>query len=225
VLEDFEKAFGTTVFEGYGLSETSPSVTVNQRCFGTKAGTVGHPLWGVDVQIADQTVEDRIVPRPEGELGEVVVRGHNVFAGYLDDPEATAQVMVDGWFRTGDIGRMDADGFVAIVDRKKDLVIRGGFNVYPREVEDVLIRHPAVGQVAVVGLPDPEQGEEVCAVVVAAEDATVDPDELRAWARERLGGHKYPRHVEVVEELPLGPSHKVLKRELRRRFADALRGD
>ncbi|UYM03603.1 long-chain-fatty-acid--CoA ligase [Solicola gregarius] len=223
VLEEFEKTFGTTVFEGYGLSETSPTATVNQRCFGTRAGTVGHPLWGIDVEVADEASEDRIVLLATGELGEVVVRGHNVFAGYLDDPAATAQAMVDGWFRTGDIGRKDADGFISIVDRKKDLIIRGGFNVYPREVEEVLVRHPAVGQVAVIGLPDPEKGEEVCAVVVPADESSVDPDEVRTWARERLGRHKYPRTVEVVEELPLGPSHKVLKRELRRTLTAALR--
>lgn len=216
VLERFEAAFDTTVLEGYGLSETSPTATVNQRVFGTRAGTVGHPLWGVEVEVADEAVEDRIEILAAGELGEIVVRGHNVFAGYLDDPVATAAVMVDGWFRTGDIGRKDDDGFIAIVDRLKDLIIRGGFNVYPREVEELLLQHPAVGQVAVIGLPDPEQGEEVCAVVVPAEHATVAPDELRSWARERLAGHKYPRLIEVVDELPLGPSHKVLKRELRR---------
>jgi long-chain acyl-CoA synthetase len=222
VIEEFEKVFGATVCEGYGLSETSPSATVNQRRFGTRAGTVGHPLWGVDVEIVEDAVEDRIVLLPTGDTGEIVIRGHNVFAGYLDDPEATAAVMVDGWFRTGDIGRKDADGFVSIVDRKKDLIIRGGFNVYPREVEEVLVHHPAVGQVAVVGLPDPEKGEEICAVVVPAPGATVDPDEIREWARQRLARHKYPRHVEVVAELPMGPSHKVLKRELRRQLTKTM---
>ena len=147
-----------------------------------------------------------------------MIRGHNVFAGYLDDPDATAAAIVDGWFRTGDIGRKDEDGFISIVDRKKDLIIRGGFNVYPREVEEVLVRHDAVAQVAVIGVPDPEKGEEICAVVVAVPGAQLDADELVAWARERLGRHKYPRVVHVVDELPLGPSHKVLKRELRTRF-------
>ncbi|MGH3359166.1 MAG: long-chain-fatty-acid--CoA ligase, partial [Nocardioidaceae bacterium] len=217
VLERFEKTFDTTVFEGYGLSETSPTATVNQPWYGTRVGTVGHPIWGVEVQIADDTVDDRIEPLPKGRLGEIVIRGHNVFAGYLDDPDATARAVVDGWFRTGDIGRQDDEGFITIVDRKKDLIIRGGFNVYPREVEEVLIRHPAVAQVAVIGVPDDEQGEEVCAVVVAHAD--LDPEELVAWSRDHLGGHKYPRLVERMEELPLGPSHKVLKRELRAQLA------
>jgi long-chain acyl-CoA synthetase len=217
VLERFEEAFGTTVYEGYGLSETSPTASVNQPWFGTRAGTVGHPIWGVEVEIADESVEERIELLPAGELGEIVIRGHNVFAGYLDNPEATAEAIVDGWFRTGDIGTRDEDGFISIVDRKKDLIIRGGFNVYPREVEEVLARHPAVAQVAVIGVPDERVGEEVCAVVVAA--ATLDGDELLAWSREHLGRHKYPRRVEVIDALPMGPSHKVLKRELRTQYS------
>jgi len=217
VLERFEKAFGTTVYEGYGLSETSPTASVNQPWFGTRAGTVGHPIWGVEVEVAREQVEDRIELLEAGELGEIVVRGHNVFAGYLDDPAATAEAVVDGWFRTGDLGTVDDAGFITIVDRKKDLIIRGGFNVYPREVEEVLNRHPAVAQVAVIGLPDDRVGEEVCAVVVPA--SPVDVEELVAWSREHLGRHKYPRVVQVVDELPMGPSHKVLKRELRTRFS------
>ncbi|HLN76462.1 MAG TPA: long-chain fatty acid--CoA ligase [Nocardioidaceae bacterium] len=219
VLEKFESVFDTTVYEGYGLSETSPTATVNQPWFGTRAGTVGHPIWGVEVEIADEAVDDSIVLLGAGELGEIVIRGHNVFAGYLDNPEATAQAVVDGWFRTGDIGRKDEDGFISIVDRKKDLIIRGGFNVYPREVEEVLMRCPGVAQVAVIGVPDPEKGEEVCAVVVPSSPDAVDATALVEWAREQLGRHKYPRLVELVEEMPLGPSHKVLKRELRAQFA------
>lgn len=219
VLEEFEKVFDTTIYEGYGLSETSPTATVNQRAFGTRPGTVGHSVWGVEVEIADAGVLDRIELLPPGETGEIVIRGHNVFAGYLNRPEATAEVMIDGWFRTGDIGTKDADGFVTIVDRRKDLIIRGGFNVYPREVEEVLSRHPDVGQVAVIGVPDAERGEEICAVVVPRPGHSVDVDALLAWGRERLGRHKYPRLVRVVPELPMGPSQKVLKRELRQRFA------
>jgi long-chain acyl-CoA synthetase len=219
VLERFEEAFQTTVYEGYGLSETSPTASVNQPWFGTKAGTVGHPIWGVEVQIADDAVDDRVDLLPVGRLGEIVVRGHNVFAGYLDDPGATAAAVVDGWFRTGDIGTIDEQGFITIVDRKKDLIIRGGFNVYPREVEEVLARHPRVAQVAVIGVPDAEQGEEICAVVTTASAEPLDADEMIAWSREHLGGHKYPRRVEIVEALPMGPSHKVLKRELRTRFS------
>jgi long-chain acyl-CoA synthetase len=219
VLERFNAAFDTTIFEGYGLSETSPTATTNQPHFGTKVGTIGHPVWGVEVQIADAGIDERIEPIADGELGEIVVRGHNVFAGYLGRPEETARVLVDGWFRTGDLGTRDEQGFITIVDRKKDMIIRGGFNVYPREVEEALARHPAIVQVAVIGVPDEVHGEEVWAVVVADKDASVTEEDVVAWSRERLGRHKYPRQVRFVEELPLGPSHKVLKRELRRMFA------
>jgi long-chain acyl-CoA synthetase len=217
VLERFEAAFSTTVYEGYGLSETSPTASVNQPHFGTRPGTVGHPIWGVEVEVAEADVEDRIELLPAGELGEIVIRGHNVFDGYLGRPEATAAALTGGWFRTGDLGEKDADGFISIVDRKKDVIIRGGFNVYPREVEEVLARHPAVAQVAVVGVADERYGEEVWAVVVPVPGADLPgEDEFVAWARERLGKHKYPRRLQVVEALPLGPSHKVLKRELRK---------
>ncbi|MEV7192722.1 long-chain fatty acid--CoA ligase [Streptomyces sp. NPDC093510] len=220
VLERFEKAFGTPVYEGYGLSETSPTASVNQPDFGTKAGSIGHPLWGVDVEIARADVDDRVELLPTGELGEVVIRGHNVFSGYLGRPEATAEALVDGWFRSGDLGTKDADGFLSIVDRKKDVIIRGGFNVYPREVEEVLMRHPAVAQTAVIGLPDPVHGEEICAVVVAADDATPEAAEaIIEWSKDHLGRHKYPRLVEFIDELPLGPSMKVLKRELRSHYS------
>jgi long-chain acyl-CoA synthetase len=220
VLERFNQLFDTTVFEGYGLSETSPTATTNQPQFGVRPGTIGHPVWGVEVEIARSEVEDRVELLPAGELGELVIRGHNVFAGYLGRPEATAEAMVDGWFRTGDLGRKDQDGFITIVDRKKDMIIRGGFNVYPREVEEVLARHPAVTQVAVVGVPDPVHGEEIHAVVVPDRSAGEwDGPALVAWCRERLAKHKYPRQVRFVDELPLGPSHKVLKRELRRMLA------
>ncbi|MEY9211050.1 long-chain fatty acid--CoA ligase [Thermobifida halotolerans] len=218
VLRRFEEAFSTTIYEGYGLSETSPTASTNQPLYGARTGSVGHPIWGVDVEIARADIDERVELLPRGEQGEIVVRGHNVFAGYLNRPEATAEAVVDGWFRTGDIGFRDDEGFIHIVDRKKDLIIRGGFNVYPREVEEVLLRFPGISQVAVVGLPDAELGEEVCAVVVPEKKGAVDPAELQSWARERLGRHKYPRRVEIVTELPLGPSFKVLKRELRARF-------
>ncbi|MFF1374611.1 long-chain fatty acid--CoA ligase [Streptomyces sp. NPDC058308] len=220
VLERFEKAFGTPVHEGYGLSETSPTASVNQPDFGTRPGSVGHPVWGVEVEIARADLDDRIELLPTGELGEVVIRGHNVFSGYLGLPEATAEAVVDGWFRSGDLGTKDADGFLTIVDRKKDVIIRGGFNVYPREVEEVLMRHPGVAQAAVIGLPDPVHGEEICAVVVAAADATPEAaGEIIDWSKEHLGRHKYPRRVEFTDKLPLGPSMKVLKRELRAHYS------
>jgi len=219
VLERFDELFAAKIFEGYGLSETSPTATTNQPAFGTKAGTVGHPIWGVEVEIARPEIDDRIELMETGELGEIVIRGHNVFAGYLNNPEATKEAMVDGWFRTGDLGTRDADGFITIVDRKKDLIIRGGFNVYPREIEEALARHPAVQQVAVIGVPDPVQGEEICAVVVP-DPGGITAAELIQWSRDKLGKHKYPRQVRFVESLPLGPSFKVLKRELRKTFSE-----
>jgi long-chain acyl-CoA synthetase len=219
VLEKFQEVFGVEVYEGYGLSETSPVATFNQADFGRKPGTVGCAIWGVDVAIARPEVEDRIELLPPGALGEVVIRGHNIMKGYHNNPEATAAAIVDGWFRSGDLGTIDDEGFVSIVDRKKDLVIRGGFNVYPREVEEQLLRHPAVAQVAVIPVPDDTHGEEVCAVVIRSPDAADAADDELArdiveWSKERLGRHKYPRIVRFVDEFPLGPSGKVLKREL-----------
>ncbi|MGW5311903.1 long-chain-fatty-acid--CoA ligase [Nocardia thailandica] len=219
VLEEFARVYGADILEGYGLSETSPTAAVNQPALGTRAGTVGHPVWGVDVEIADPAVADRIVLLPTGETGEVVVRGHNVFSGYTGNPEATARAVVDGWFRTGDLGVKDDDGFLRIVDRIKEMILRGGFNVYPTEVEAALLRHPAIAQVAVIGVPDPTYGEEIVAVVVAS--APVTEAQIIDYAREHLARYKYPRRVEFVGELPLGPSHKVLKRVLRDRFGGA----
>jgi long-chain acyl-CoA synthetase len=222
VLEEFNARFSTTIQEGYGLSETSPTATVNQLEFGVEPGSIGHPIWGVEVEIADPDVDDAIVLKPVGEVGEIVIRGHDVFAGYHGRAEATAAAIVDGWFRSGDLGTKDEKGFLRIVDRKKDLILRGGYNVYPREVEEVLVRHPAVDQVAVVGVPHETHGEEVLAVIVlraGAEGGAPTEDELLDWAGERVARHKRPRLVRFVDELPLGPSRKVLKRELRDRFA------
>jgi long-chain acyl-CoA synthetase len=213
VLEQVERTFSTTVLEGYGLSETSPVVTFNQPAHGVRHGTVGHPIWGVETQIARSEVEDRIELLPAGEVGEVVVRGHGVFKGYLNRPESTAAALVDGWFRTGDIGCRDADGFLSIVDRKKDMIIRGGYNVYPREIEEVLSRHPDIARVAVVGSPHRTHGEEIRAVVVARR-AELTAEEVVAWSRDRLGRYKYPRIIDFTDSLPLGPTGKILKREL-----------
>jgi long-chain acyl-CoA synthetase len=223
VIDRFKDAFGGDIYEGYGLSETSPVATFNQPVFGRRPGTIGHPIWGVEVEVARADIDEHVELLAHGELGEIVVRGHNVMTGYWRQPEATAEAVVDGWLRTGDLGVIDDDGFVAIVDRKKDMVIRGGFNVYPREVEEVLARHPAVAQVAVIGLPDERQGEEVCAVVRLAGDAEDRPQEevaqeIVTWSRGQLAAHKYPREVRFVEEFPLGPSGKVLKRELVARY-------
>lgn len=220
VLERFEQVFSTKIHEGYGLSETSPSITSNQESLGVEPGSVGHSLWGIDIAIADLTVPEKVEMVPFGGRGEVVVRGHAVFAGYWNNPQASQAVLQDGWFRTGDIGIQDETGRLHIVDRTKDLVIRGGYNVYPREVEEVLMRHDGVAQVAVIGVPDEQYGEEIMAVVVPSEGAQLDGDEIITWSREHLGAHKYPRRVDIVGELPLGPSMKVLKRELRTRYSD-----
>jgi long-chain acyl-CoA synthetase len=222
VLERFAEVFGTQVLEGYGLTETSPVATFNQVGFEPRPGTVGKQIWGVEVEVAHAEVDERIELLPTGELGEIVVRGHNVFKGYLNKPEATAAAIVDGWFRTGDLGTKDEDGYVSIVDRKKDMVIRGGYNIYPREVEETLLRHPAVAQVAVIGVPDPQYGEEVAAVVVRDPDGgEVTEADLSAWAKERLAAYKYPRRVFFADSFPLGPSGKVLKRELVEHYRDA----
>ena len=206
VLEQFAEVFGTPVSEGYGLTETSPVATFNQKGFEPRPGTVGKQIWGVEVEIAKAEVEEAIELLPHGELGEIVVRGHNVFQGYLNKPEATAAAIVDGWFRTGDLGTLDDEGYVTIVDRKKDMVLRGGYNVYPREVEEALLRHEAVAQVAVIALPDPQYGEEVCAVVVREPDAEeISAEDLTAWAKTKLAAYKYPPPGLLHRRLPARP--------------------
>jgi long-chain acyl-CoA synthetase len=211
VLRRFEQTFGVRILEGYGLSETAPVVCFNQLHRPTKPGTVGLPIFGVDVQCVDDTGRQVAA----GERGEVVVRGPNVMKGYYKRPEDTAEVMRRGWFHTGDIGILDGDGYLAIADRKKDMIIRGGFNVYPRELEEVLVTHPAVSLAAVIGVPDARLGEEVKAYVVRKPGASLDEAELLAWCREQFAAYKYPRHIEFRDSLPISATGKVLKRELR----------
>ncbi|AYN38652.1 long-chain fatty acid--CoA ligase [Streptomyces dangxiongensis] len=222
VLDRVQETFGCQVYEGYGLTETSPCVAYNQPGQVTRPGTVGTPIAGVEVGITRAGLEDRIELLPAGEVGEVVIRGHNVMSGYLGLPEATAAVLVGGWFRSGDLGVLEADGCLRLVDRKKDIVLRGGYNVYPREVEEALLRHPAVEQTAVIGIPDDRLGEEICAVVVTRPEFTQGPAlaaDIVAWSRDRLAGYKYPRRVEFTRALPTGHSGKVLKRLLVQRYA------
>jgi long-chain acyl-CoA synthetase len=211
VMSEFEKRFGVTILEGFGLSETSPVASFNVLGRPRKAGSIGYPVWGVELCIVDG--EDR--PLPDGERGEICIRGHNVMKGYLGRPEATAEALRNGWFHSGDIGYRDEDGCYWIVDRKKDMILRGGFNVYPREVEEVLYSHEAVAEAAVIGVPHESHGEEVKAVVALAPGRTAAPQEIVLYCKERLAAYKYPRIVEVMESLPKGPTGKILKRELK----------
>lgn len=211
VMKDFERVFGVRVMEGYGLSETSPLACFNHFEKPSKPGSVGQAIFGVEVKCFDDN--DNEVPR--GERGEVVIRGTNVMKGYYKRPDATAEVFRNGWFHTGDIGIMDEEGYLAIVDRKKDMILRGGYNVYPRELEEVIMTHEAVSLCAVIGVPDDRLGEEVKAYIVLKKDAVVAEDEMIGWFKGQFAANKYPRYVEFREELPTGATGKLLKRELR----------
>ncbi|MFD9667420.1 long-chain fatty acid--CoA ligase [Rhodococcus sp. NPDC059968] len=211
VLTDFEKMFGATILEGYGLSETSPVASFNHPHRECKPGSIGTPVEGVEMRIVDLVGQEV----PQGELGEIQIRGHNVMKGYWNLPDATASALsADGWFSTGDVGKVDEDGYFYIVDRKKDLIIRGGFNVYPREIEEVLYEHPVVVEAAVIGLPHDSLGEEIGAAVVLEDGARVDPSELRDFVKQRVAAYKYPRRVWIVDSLPKGATGKILRREV-----------
>lgn len=209
VLHDFEAKFGCQILEGYGLSETSPVASFNLRGL-RREGSIGTPVDGVEMRVIDTAGHE--VPR--GDVGEIAIKGHNVMKGYWRRPDATAAAVVDGWFRSGDLGRQDEDGFFYIVDRKKDMIIRGGFNVYPREIEEVLYEHPDVIEAAVIGMPHPTHGEEVAAAVAVRPGAATSPDDLRAYVKERVAPYKYPRHIWLVDALPKGATGKILKREI-----------
>jgi len=210
VMRAFEDAFGCKILEGYGLSETSPVSSFNHPDRERKPGSIGTPVAGVEMKVVDE--HDNEVPA--GEVGEIVIRGHNVMKGYLNRPEATAEAMGGGWFHTGDMAKVDEDGYFFIVDRKKDMIIRGGYNVYPREIEEVLYEHPAVREAAVIGVPHPELGEEVAAAVALKPGADASEDELREHVKAQVAAYKYPRHVWLVDELPKGPTGKILKRDI-----------
>jgi long-chain acyl-CoA synthetase len=214
VIRAFEEKFpGVVILEGYGLSETASTTTFNVSAEQRKVLSIGRPIWGVEVRVVDE--QDKPLPPGPDSIGEIVIRGHNVMKGYYRRPEETAEAFRGGWFHTGDLAYADSGGYLFVVDRKKDLVIRGGFNVYPREVEEVLFAHPAVAEAAVIGRPDPRLGEEVVAFVVPKPGATADPEDIIAYCRERLAAYKYPREVRIAGELPKGPTGKILKRELR----------
>lgn len=214
VRKEFEDRFGVTILEGYGLSETSPVACSGVAGEEPRAGSIGRPVRGVEMKLIDDDWSE-IAASPDA-VGEIAIKGHNVMKGYYRRPEATAEVLRDGWFRTGDLARRDADGCYYIVDRAKDLILRGGYNVYPRELEETLMSHPAVALVAVIGVPHPSLGEEIKAVVVRRPGDETTADELLAWGKEQFAAYKYPRIVEFADELPLSPTGKILKRELKK---------
>lgn len=214
ILREAKEVLGVSIMEGYGLSETSPVASFS-RADRPRPGSIGLPVWGIEMDLVDPTDPDWGRVTDPDAIGEIVVRGHNIMTGYLHRPEETAAVIRDGWFRTGDLGRRDEEGFYYIVDRAKDMIVRGGYNVYPREVEEVLLTHEQVSLVAVVGVPDERLGEEVRAHVVLVGGASVTAEELRDWAREQMADYKYPRTVVIEEQLPMTSTGKILKRELR----------
>jgi long-chain acyl-CoA synthetase len=209
VLRAFEEQHGCVIYEGYGLSETAPVATTN-RANARRPGSIGRPLRGVDIRVVDEHGR----PLPPGEVGEIIIRGPNLMKGYWNRPQETADFVRTGWFYTGDLGYVDDDGFYYIVDRRRDIILRGGRTIYPREVEEVLYEHPAVRQAAVIGVPHPLLGEEVAAMVTEHAGAAVSPEDLLAFVRERVAAYKYPRQVWIVSELPTSRTGKILKRKL-----------
>jgi long-chain acyl-CoA synthetase len=218
VHKEFERRFGVTILEGYGLSETSPVASFSVWGEPARVGSIGKPIPGVEMKLINpepgvrEDLEDG--DDPENMVGEIAIKGPNIMKGYYGRPDATAEAIVDGWFRSGDLGRKDADGWYYIVDRSKDMIIRGGYNVYPREIEEVLLTHPDVSLAAVIGVPHESHGEEIKAVVIRTDGATVTEDELVAWGKEQMAGYKYPRIVQFVDEMPMTATGKILKREL-----------
>jgi long-chain acyl-CoA synthetase len=211
VLRGVEREFGCILLEGYGLSETSPIASFNHPDRDRKPGSIGTPIQGVEMRLVDEFGKD-VAP---GDVGEIAIRGHNVMKGYWRRVDATAEAVPDGWFRSGDLARLDDDGYFFIVDRKKEMIIRGGYNVYPREIEEVLYEHPAVVEAAVVGIPDPALGEEVGAAIVLRPGATETPEDLQGYVKRQVAAYKYPRQVWFLAALPKGPTGKILKREIR----------
>src|SRR5579859_426099 len=214
ILEGFQQKFGCQIREGYGLSEGSAALTAHSGDIPQKPGSVGKPLPDVEVLVVDENDH----PLPTGEVGEIIARGPNIMQSYYNLPEETATALRNGWLHTGDMGRFDEDGYLYIVERKKDLIIRGGFNIYPRDIEEVLTTHPAVIEVAVVGVPSERMGEEVKAFVVTR--APVDAETLMAYCREQLANYKTPSQIEFVQALPRNAIGKIDKKELRKRYVN-----
>lgn len=211
IISQVKEKLGVTILEGYGLSETSPVATFSDPDQEPRPGSIGVPIWGVEVKLIN---DDWSEVTETGEIGEIAIKGHNIMKGYYGRPEATAEAIQNGWFRSGDLARRDEDGFYYIVDRSKDMIIRGGFNVYPREIEEVLMTHPDVSLAAVVGIPHESHGEEVKAFVIRNAGAAVTEEELVAWGKEQMANYKYPRIVTFVDALPMTATGKILKREL-----------
>ena len=212
LMEEFESKFGIPIHEGYGLTEASPVVTFNPEGFARKEGSVGIPLRDIYVKIVDESGNE-LVP---GQEGEIIVRGPNVMKGYLNRPEATREILRDGWLYTGDIGYLDEEGYLYIVDRKRDMIIKGGFNVYPREIEELLLHHPAIAEVAVVGVSDPVQGEEVKAYVVLKKDANISSNEIIDYCMSQIARYKCPKYISILQSLPKNSLGRVQKHLLKR---------
>ncbi|MEH0018120.1 MAG: long-chain fatty acid--CoA ligase [Desulfobacter sp.] len=212
IIKGIENKYRIPILEGYGLSETCPVATFTHLYQQRKPGSIGTPIWGVEVDIFDGDNK----PLPPGEVGEVVIRGHNVMKGYYNKPEATAEAF-DGttWFHTGDLGKKDEDGYFYIVDRVKDMIIRGGYNVYPREIEEVLLTHPDISLASVIGVPHDSHGEEIVACIVPREGSDVSEDDILAWAKEQMAAYKYPRVIHLREALPMTATGKILKKDLK----------
>ena len=216
VLKDFETRFNVPIMEGYGMSEGSPVVTFNHLGDKCIPGSIGKAVWGVEVMIADDNDQEV----PVGEKGQLLYRGHNVMKGYYKRPEVNKEVLKGGWLHSGDVAIKDEEGYYYIVDRTKDMIIRGGLNVYPREVEETMIKHDAISLVAVTGVPDGKMGEEIKAYVVLSDGKSATPREIIAWTKENIAAYKYPRMVEIIDALPMSATGKILKKELRRMEAE-----
>lgn len=213
-LRNFEEQFpGAVLLEGYGSTESASVVTASRSAEDRRPGSIGRPIWGIDVRVVDE--QGSALPPGAEHVGEIQFRGHNVMKGYFGRPEQTAKAIQDGWFATGDLGYHDEDGYFFVVDRKKDMVVRGGYNVYPREVEETLYEHPAVYEAAVFGEPDDRLGEEVVAAITLRPGQSAQPEDIQKFAKERVAPYKYPRHIRILDELPKSASGKILKRSLR----------
>ena len=210
LINKFEKTYGVPIFEGYGMSEGSPLVTYNQPAYKRKIGSVGLPIWGVQVKV----INDKFIEVPSYVVGQIIFKGHNVMKGYFNNEEETKKVIKNGWMHSGDLGYKDDQGYLFVVDRMNDMIIRGGVNIYPREIEEVIIKHPKISLVAVVGIPDQRMGEEIMAYVILNKDQDMSKAELKSWVKAKVAANKYPRKIEFVKELPMNATGKILKRKL-----------